>query len=99
MKMKLQTQKFRQNEMTEEYYLEEQDKTPEEQLNKVKLGNLPKKEFRVMIGNMIQDLIKRMETQTEKIQEMFNKELEDLKNRQRGIHNRNEKKKNSRRNK
>ena len=79
--------------MTEEYYLEEQDKTPEEQLNKVKLGNLPKKEFRVMIGNMIQDLIKRMETQTEKIQEMFNKELEDLKNRQRGIHNRNEKKK------
>ena len=93
MKMKLQTQKFRQNEMTEEYYLEEQDKTPEEQLNKVKLGNLPKKEFRVMIGNMIQDLIKRMETQTEKIQEMFNKELEDLKNRQRGIHNRNEKKK------
>ena len=84
--------------MTEEYYLEEQDKTPEEQLNKVKLGNLPKKEFRVMIGNMIQDLIKRMETQTEKIQEMFNKELEDLKNRQRGIHNQNEKK-NSRRNK
>lgn len=78
--------------MTEEYYLEEQDKTPEEQLNKVKLGNLPKKEFRVMIGNMIQDLIKRMETQTEKIQEMFNKELEDLKNRQRGIHNQNEKK-------
>ena len=28
---------------------------------------------------MIQDLIKRMEEQTKKIQEMFNKELEDIK--------------------
>ena len=27
----------------------EQDKTPEEQLNDVEIGNLPKKEFRVMI--------------------------------------------------
>ena len=32
---------------------------------------------------MIQDLRKRMEAQTEKIQEMFNKEIEDLKNKQR----------------
>ena len=30
---------------------------------------------------MIQDLRKRMEAQTKKIQEMFNKELEDLKNK------------------
>ena len=31
---------------------------------------------------MIQNLGKRMEAQTEKIQEMFNKEIEDLKNKQ-----------------
>ena len=31
---------------------------------------------------MIQDLRKRMEAQIKKIQEMFNKELEDLKNKQ-----------------
>ena len=45
----------------------------------MEIGNLPEKEFRVIIVKMIQDLGKRMETQTEKIQEMFNKELEDLK--------------------
>ena len=31
-----------------------------------------------MIVKMIQDLGKRMEAQTEKIQEMFNKDLEEL---------------------
>ena len=39
---------------------------------------------------MIQDLIKRMETQT-KIQAMFNKELEDIKNRDEQYNNLNEK--------
>ena len=36
-----------------------------------------------MIVKMIQDLRKRMEAQTEKLQETFNKELEVLKNKQR----------------
>ena len=49
--------------------------------------NLFAKEFRVMIVKMIQDLRKRMEAQTEKIQEMFNKELEDLKNKQMEMNN------------
>ena len=35
-----------------------------------------------MIVKMIKDLGKRMEAKTEKIQEMFNKELADLKNKQ-----------------
>ena len=35
-----------------------QDKTPEKQLNEVKIGNLPEKAFRIMIVNMIQDLRK-----------------------------------------
>ena len=59
----------------------EQDKTPEEQLSEVETVNLPKKEFRIMTVKMIQDIRKRMEAQTKKIQEMFNKDIEDLKNR------------------
>ena len=63
--------------------MKEQDKTPEKQLNKVDIGNLPEKEFRIMIVKMIQDLRKRMEAKIEKMQEMFNKDLEELKNKQR----------------
>ena len=51
----------------------EQDKTSEKQLNEVETGNLPEKEFRIMIAKMIQDLRKRME----KMQEMFAKELKN----------------------
>ena len=47
----------------------------------MEIGNLPEKESRVMIVKMIQDLGKRMEVQTKKIQEMFNKDLEEIKNR------------------
>ena len=34
-----------------------------------------------MIGEMIRDLRKRMEAKTEKMQEMFTKDLEELKNK------------------
>ena len=56
--------------------MKEQDKTPEKQLNEVEIGNLPEKELRIMIMKMTQDLVKTM-----KIQEMFTKELEELKNK------------------
>ena len=36
--------------------MKEQDTTPEKQLNEVEIGNLPEKEFRIMIVKMIQDL-------------------------------------------
>ena len=61
----------------------EQDKNPQEQLNEEETDNLPEKEFRVMIVRTIQNLGKRMEAQIKNIQEMFNKELEELKNKQR----------------
>ena len=32
--------------------MKEQEKTPEKQLNEVEIGNLPEKEFRIMIGKM-----------------------------------------------
>ena len=38
------------------YHMKEQDKTPKKQLNEVEIGNLPEKEFRIMIVKMIQDL-------------------------------------------
>ena len=63
--------------------MKEQDKTPEKQLSEVVTGNLLEKEFRIMIVKMIQDLGIRMEAKIEKKQEMINKDLEELKNKQR----------------
>ena len=60
-----------------------QDKIPEKQRNEVEIGNLPEKKFRKMIVKMIQGLGKRMEAYIEKMQEMFTKDLEELKNKQR----------------
>ena len=77
--MKITLQKVNQNENAEGYsQIKEQDKTPEKQLNVVEIGNLPEKELRIMIVKMIQDLGKTME----KVQEMFTKDLEELKNKQ-----------------
>ena len=58
-----------------------QDTTPEKQLKDVETGKLPEKEFRIMIVKMIQDIGKRMEAKIEKMQEMFTKDLEELKNK------------------
>ena len=53
--------------------MKEQGKNQPHQTNEEEIGSLPEKEFRVMIVKMIQNLVKRME----KIQETFNKDLED----------------------
>ena len=47
--------------------MKEQGKNPPDQTNEEEIGSLPEKEIRVMIGKMIQNLVKRME----KIQETF----------------------------
>ena len=62
--------------------MKRKDNIPDKQLNEVEIGNLPEKEFRIMIVKMIQDLRKRMEAKIEKMQEMFTKDLEELKNKQ-----------------
>ena len=69
------------------YQMKEQDKTPEKQLYEVEIGNLPEKEFRIMIVKMTQDLGKRMEAKIEKMQEMFKKDLGELKNKQTEMNN------------
>ena len=58
--------------------MKEQGKNPPDQTNEDETGSLPEKEFRVMIVKIIQNLGNRME----KIQEMFNKDLEELKSKQ-----------------
>ena len=62
--------------------MKEQVKYPPDLINEVEIGNLPGKEFRIMIVKMIQDLRKRMEAKIEKMQERFNRHLEELKNKQ-----------------
>ena len=62
--------------------MKRQDKTPEKQLNEMDIGNLPEKELKIMIVKMIQDLGKRIEAKIEKMQKMFTKDLEELKNKQ-----------------
>ena len=66
--------------------VKEQDKCPQNQTKEEEIGNLPDKEFRRMIVKMIQNLenkmelqINSLETRTEKMQERFNKNLEEIK--------------------
>ena len=60
------------------WQMKEQGKNPPDQTNEEEIGSLLEKEFRVMIVKMIQNLGNRME----KIQETFNKDLEEVKNKQ-----------------
>ena len=63
--------------------MKEQGKNPQDQTNTEEIGSLPEKEFRVMLVKMIQNLGNRRE----KIQEIFNKKLEELKSKQTMMNN------------
>ena len=63
--------------------VKEQDKCPSKQTKEEEIGNLPNKEFQIMIVKMIQNLenkmelqINSLETRIEKMQGSFNKDLE-----------------------
>ena len=58
--------------------MKEQGKNMPNLKNEEEIGSLPEKEFRIMIVKVIQNLGNR----TEKIQDMFNKDLEELKSKQ-----------------
>ena len=69
--------------------VKEQDKCPPNQTKEEEIGNLPNKEFRIMIVKMIQNLeikmesqINSLETRIEKMQERLNKYLEEIKKSQ-----------------
>ena len=66
--------------------VKEHEKCPTNQTKEEEIGNLPEKEFRIMIIKMIPNLenkmelqINSLETKIEKMQEMFNKDLEEIK--------------------
>ena len=76
------------------FQMKEKCKNPQEQLNEEEIGDQAEKEFRVMIVKMIQNLenkieawINILETWIEKMQEMFNEDLEELKNKQSTMNN------------
>ena len=65
--------------------VKEQDKCPQNQTKEEEIGNLHDKEFQVMIVKMIQNLeikvelqINSLETRIDKMQERFNKDLEEI---------------------
>ena len=69
--------------------VKEQDKCSPNQTKEEEIGNLPDKEFQIMIVKMIQNLENKMELQInslkkriESMQEMFNKDLEEIKKSQ-----------------
>ena len=55
----------------------EQTRNTEVQINEEEIGEIPGKEFRIMIVKMINNLENKME----KMQESINKDLEELKNK------------------
>ena len=64
--------------------VKEQDKCPPNQTKEEEIGNLPETEFQILIVKMIQNLEIKMESQVnnpetriEKMQERFNKDLEE----------------------
>ena len=66
--------------------VKEQDKCPPNQTKEEDIGNLPDKEFQIMIVKMIQNLenkmelqINSMDTRIEEMQERINKDLEEIK--------------------
>ena len=59
----------------------QQGQHPQNKIKEEEIGNLPEKIFRVMTVKMTQDLRNRMEVQIQKIQESFNKDLEEVKNK------------------
>ena len=59
--------------------MKEQDKTPEEQLSEVEIGNLSEKDFKVMLVRMIQDLGEKIEEKIYELEETSNKGIQDLK--------------------
>ena len=76
-------QKVVHDEEAESYVPDEEAiKTLEKPLNELEIGSLPEKEFRIIIMKIILGLRKGMEAKIEKMQEMFTKDLKELKNKQ-----------------
>ena len=74
--------------------VKEQEKCPPIQTKEEEIGNLPEKEFQILILKMIQNLeikmesqINSLETRVEKMQERFIKDLEEIFKKKESIYN------------
>ena len=74
--------------------VKEQEKCPPNQTKEEEIGNLPEKEFRILLVKMIQNLeikmesqINSLQTRIEWIQERFNKDIEEIKKSQYIVNN------------
>ena len=66
--------------------VKEHDKCPPNQTKEKEIGNLPERELKIMIVKMIQNLenkiglqVNSLQMKIEKIQEKFNKDVEEIK--------------------
>ena len=69
--------------------MKQHDKNPTNLTKEEEIGSLPEKEFRIMIVQMVKNLgnkmalqVNRLETGIEKMQEMFDKDVEEIKKSQ-----------------
>ena len=76
------------------HQVKKHDKCPPNQTKEEEIESLTEKEFRIMIVKMIQNLenkmelqINSLETRIEKMQESFNKDLEEIKKSQSVMNN------------
>ena len=74
--------------------VKEHEKCPPNQTKEEEIGNVSEKEIRIIIIKMIQNLenkmelqINRLKTRTEKMQDMLNKDLEEIKKSQLKMNN------------
>ena len=65
------------------FKMKEQNKTTEEELSKVKISNLPNKEFKIMMIEMFDELRRRIDEHNEN----FNKKVENVKKNQTELKN------------
>ena len=85
-----QTQQYKQDEETEEYPAGKgTGEMPTKPNKREEIGNLPDKEFQIMVVKMIQNLeikmesqINSLETRIEKMQERFKKDIKEIKKSQ-----------------
>ena len=54
------------------FQMKEQDKIPKEKLSEEETGNLPEKEFTIMIVKMTEEFERRMDAQSKKL-DVFNR--------------------------
>ena len=67
--------------------MREKGKTPEKQLSHEEILNLQKKDFRLLMLKMMQDIGNKLEAKMDNLQETLSKEIQDIKLKQEEMQN------------